>query len=54
MVAAVLKVAMGVFDSERRDRRPNGFEQRLSAAGLGFAQEVLYLAEGFLNRIEVR
>jgi hypothetical protein len=35
----VLEETMGVLISDDRERRPDGFEQGLSAAGLGLAQE---------------
>jgi hypothetical protein len=38
-MAAVLEETVGVLVSDDRERRPGGFEQGFSAAGLGLAQE---------------
>jgi hypothetical protein len=52
----VLEETASVLVADDRERRPDGFEQGLSAAGLGLAQEeALYLAEGLLsNGVKIR
>ena len=50
----MLEVAAGVFGTQSRDRLAHRFEQRLSATGLGFGHQALYLAESLLYGVEVR
>jgi hypothetical protein len=51
----VLEETASVLVADDRERRPDGFEQGLSAAGLGLAQEALYLTEGLLsNGVKIR
>ena len=50
----MLEVATRILDTERRDRCPYGFDQGLSAAGLGFAYQAFDLAECLLDGVKVR
>ena len=54
MVAAMLQEAQCISAANRVERNPYGFDQRLVRASLSFAQDSLYLREGFFYGREVR
>jgi hypothetical protein len=54
MVPTVLEKAMSILSGDRRDRRSDGLQERLSSSGLAFSKEALDLGVGFFDRIEVR
>src|SRR5215210_5974510 len=53
-VPTVLEKAPRVASTDSRERLSHRLHQGLAGSGLDFAQEVLYLGEGFFDRVEVR
>src|SRR5215204_712958 len=52
-VPTVLEKAPRVAGTNSRKRLPHRLYQGLAGSGLGFAEEVLYLGEGFLDGVKV-
>src|SRR5215217_4843850 len=53
-VPTVLEKPPRVASTDSRERLPHRLHQGLAGSGLGFAQEVLYLGEGFFDGVKVR
>src|ERR671921_1077345 len=53
-VPTVLEKAPRVGSTDSRERLPQRLHQGLAGSGLGFAEEVLYLREGFFDGVKVR
>src|SRR5919112_3346746 len=53
-VPTVLEKAPRVASTDSRERLPHRLHQGLAGSGLDFAEEVLYLGEGFFDGVKVR